>query len=443
MTEQLSELEQAALDAALADFDRSAEIVLTRWRAHLAEADMTGIIWKSTPEAFVAHLEGWIGRNQPAFETAEGYCVAGPARLERRPSYVGYDVVRVAGAIFEPVADELQDHVRHAGDIQTIMLFGIIGNPDGTIAIVPDLREPRAAAYFESLCAELRRWAIAPAEPQLARALYQAPPGLTASTNANAHERTSDMEELVCRGTPAQVARRVLAVLAEDPDLLWITNAGGEAWTLAKIVNLNFWGRLKPDILESQELVEVMVLRGNWPVIGYITVEHLPDYVLVTAHNRWHSTEVDDAHNIRRRQSEDFTALAPIWERVKAELTRLGLVIEAEPAQVKRDEDAPKIDAPWPTGSAGKTAPIRNLGSELLQNLDKHFSEEDLRTLCFELGVDYENLPAQGKAGKARELIRHLERAGRIADLIDLGRKRRPKISWEDTSGASPAVAPE
>ena len=102
------------------------------------------------------------------------------------------------------------------------------------------------------------------------------------------------------RHTSASSPRRVLAVLAEDPDLLWITNAGGEAWTQAKIDNLDFWGRLKPDILESQELVEVMVLRGNWPVIGYITVERLPDYVLVTAHNRWHSTEVDNAHNIRR-----------------------------------------------------------------------------------------------------------------------------------------------
>ena len=345
MTAQLTPIEQQALDAALADFDRSAEIVLTRWRAHLAEANMTGIIWKSTPEAFVAHLEGWIGRNQPVFETAEGYCVAGPARLERRPSYVGYDVVRVAGAIFEPVADELQDHVRHAGDIKTIMLFGIIGNPDGTIAIVQDLREPRAAAYFESLCAELRRWAIASAEPQLARALYQVPPGLTARTNANAPERTSDMEELICRGTPAQVARRVLAVLAEDPDLLWITNAGGEAWTLAKIVNLDFWGRLKPDILDSQELVSIMILRGEWPFIGYIIAERLPDYVLVTATNGWHHTEADDAHNIRRSLSEDFAALAPIWERVKAELSRLGLVIEAEPTQVKRDEDASKIGA--------------------------------------------------------------------------------------------------
>ena len=51
-------------------------------------------------------------------------------------------------------------------------------------------------------------------------------------------------------------------------------------------------------------------------------------------------------HNTRHSLSEDFAALAPIWERVKAELNRLGLVVKAQTAQVERDEDAPKIGAP-------------------------------------------------------------------------------------------------
>jgi hypothetical protein len=84
-----------------------------------------------------------------------------------------------------------------------------------------------------------------------------------------------------------------------------------------------------------------------------------------------------------------------------------------------------------------------NPRSNLLQNLDRHFSEEELRTLCFELRVDYENLSAQGKAGKVRELILHLERVGRTDELIDRCRKLRPNISWEDTSGLSPVVDPE
>ena len=120
------------------------------------------------------------------------------------------------------------------------------------------------------------------------------------------------MEELQCKGTPAQVARRVLAVLTEDPDLLWITNADGEVWTEARIDALDFWGRNRV-VVDSQDFVSIMILRGEWPVIGYIIAERVPDRVLVTADNVWRSTEVDGVHNTRHSLSEDFAALAPIW----------------------------------------------------------------------------------------------------------------------------------
>ena len=153
------------------------------------------------------------------------------------------------------------------------------------------------------------------------------------------------MEELRCKGTPAQIARRVLAVLAADPDLLWLVGVK-DFYPHNKLENLSFWGRQTPDIPDGQDEIKVGIMRGKWPHLGVITAERLPDRVLVTATNRWHHTEVDNAHNIRRSLGEDFVELASIWERVKAELIRLGLVIEAEPAQVKRDEDAPKIGAP-------------------------------------------------------------------------------------------------
>jgi hypothetical protein len=65
--------------------------------------------------------------------------------------------------------------------------------------------------------------------------------------------------------------------------------------------------------------------------------------------------------------------------------------------------------------------------------LDAHFNEEELRTLCFDLNVDYDNLPAQGKVNKARELIAYLDRHGRIPELLRMGEQLRPDISWSDT----------
>ncbi len=62
------------------------------------------------------------------------------------------------------------------------------------------------------------------------------------------------------------------------------------------------------------------------------------------------------------------------------------------------------------------------------------FDENELRTLCFDLGVDYDDLPAIGKSNKGRELIAYLERRSRIHELIRVGSEMRPDIDWSETS---------
>lgn len=60
--------------------------------------------------------------------------------------------------------------------------------------------------------------------------------------------------------------------------------------------------------------------------------------------------------------------------------------------------------------------------------LIEHFSQGELKTLCFYLNVDYETLDGDGKADKARELILYLERHKRIVALEDEIAKQRPDI---------------
>jgi len=64
-----------------------------------------------------------------------------------------------------------------------------------------------------------------------------------------------------------------------------------------------------------------------------------------------------------------------------------------------------------------------------------------LTTLGFDLGVDYENLSGQGKADKARELVDHMKRYERLADLVRMGRQARPDVPWPEL-GTAPAVEP-
>ena len=54
---------------------------------------------------------------------------------------------------------------------------------------------------------------------------------------------------------------------------------------------------------------------------------------------------------------------------------------------------------------------------KLRKTLTTHFSEGELQTLCFDLGVDYDDLPGEGKADKARELVAYLDRRNQLAKL--------------------------
>ncbi|WP_420632013.1 TIR domain-containing protein [Candidatus Leptofilum sp.] len=66
----------------------------------------------------------------------------------------------------------------------------------------------------------------------------------------------------------------------------------------------------------------------------------------------------------------------------------------------------------------------------LRENLNNYFSETELRVLCFDLGIDYEDLGGRSKAEKVLELIGMMQRHGRLDQLIDIVRQQRPHSSW-------------
>ncbi|MCP4542531.1 MAG: ATP-binding protein [Chloroflexi bacterium] len=82
----------------------------------------------------------------------------------------------------------------------------------------------------------------------------------------------------------------------------------------------------------------------------------------------------------------------------------------------------------------------RQYRTRLRQIIDTHFSMEELRTLCSDLGVDYDGLPGEGKMSKARELVNYLNRHDRISDLVELGEQRRPNVSWQHTPEKTEAI---
>ena len=72
----------------------------------------------------------------------------------------------------------------------------------------------------------------------------------------------------------------------------------------------------------------------------------------------------------------------------------------------------------------------------LYQILITRFNRDELITLCFHLGIDYEDLPDRGRANKARELIKYLARHEQVSELINIGCELRPDISWPECNSS-------
>lgn len=70
--------------------------------------------------------------------------------------------------------------------------------------------------------------------------------------------------------------------------------------------------------------------------------------------------------------------------------------------------------------------------SQLNTLLNQYFSLEEIRSLCFEMGVDYDSIPGEGKAAKVRELILGFSRQGHLPELRSLVVKERPHVVWPE-----------
>jgi tetratricopeptide (TPR) repeat protein len=66
--------------------------------------------------------------------------------------------------------------------------------------------------------------------------------------------------------------------------------------------------------------------------------------------------------------------------------------------------------------------------SKLGKLLVERFSGEEIRTLCYDLDIDYDALPGREKRAKSRELVAFLRRRDRLGDLIAHLERSRPDL---------------
>ncbi len=71
--------------------------------------------------------------------------------------------------------------------------------------------------------------------------------------------------------------------------------------------------------------------------------------------------------------------------------------------------------------------------SNLLTLIIDAFSKEEIRNMCYELGLDYEEFP-DAKSGLVREMLVLCEKTDRLKEVVDICRRERPKQIWPDPS---------
>jgi hypothetical protein len=79
----------------------------------------------------------------------------------------------------------------------------------------------------------------------------------------------------------------------------------------------------------------------------------------------------------------------------------------------------------------------------LYRELKECVNQGELRTLCFEMGVEYEDLEGETRSERVLGLVDKMNRIGRLADLLKKCREHYPRINWEETVGLPSEMAPE
>lgn len=78
----------------------------------------------------------------------------------------------------------------------------------------------------------------------------------------------------------------------------------------------------------------------------------------------------------------------------------------------------------------------------LHEKLAQHFDTGELRALCFNLGIEYEDLIGEGRADKALSLMIHIERRNLVERFVEIVTQSRPDVLWEQPEPVVPTGLP-
>jgi hypothetical protein len=76
---------------------------------------------------------------------------------------------------------------------------------------------------------------------------------------------------------------------------------------------------------------------------------------------------------------------------------------------------------------------------ELNSKMNQYFSLDEIESLCFDMGIPFEDLGGEGRSAKIRALIEFCRRRGRDEELVARVRAERPQVAWLGAAPVAPA----
>ncbi len=68
----------------------------------------------------------------------------------------------------------------------------------------------------------------------------------------------------------------------------------------------------------------------------------------------------------------------------------------------------------------------------LHKQINTYFNFSEVKTLCFNLGVDHENIPGDGRSAFIRNLVVSMAKRNRLQELVDHVREERSFVEWQN-----------
>ncbi|MCA9946529.1 MAG: CHAT domain-containing protein, partial [Anaerolineales bacterium] len=187
------------------------------------------------------------------------------------------------------------------------------------------------------------------------------------------------------------------------------------------------------------------VLAMNYSVLVVAAHKFVAAFYAALAAGRTVGQAVDDGRFALLEDIDRHTIVRPNAEGVLAE-EKIRLYDWFLPALYQQSVDPVIFNMPAEAETVEKAAapptiPIRQTFPGLVRLVQEKFNEDELRQLCHELGVQYDDLPGDGNAAKALSLVELAERRDAVPALVKAGQATRPLANWD--AALSPSAAAE